>query len=99
MKMKMNTLVDSSVGIPVRTADTGIEGSNPIQGTLSFFFLSLFSHIFRKNVPLTTIFYFFQNSFICFLVLITPSITCQKQRITFLKVITLFYMIVGSRQG
>ena len=35
-------LLDSSVGIVVRTADTGIESSNPTQGA-PFFFHRLFS--------------------------------------------------------
>ena len=57
--LQNNNLLDSSVGIAVRTADIGIEGSNPTQGALSFFFFG----IFQKNVSLALILHFFQKSF------------------------------------
>ena len=85
-----NNLLDSSVGIADRTADTGIAGSNPTQGAPSFFFIDFF----QKNVSFPTNLHFFQKSFKCFLVSITPSITYQKERTTFLKMITLIQCLL-----
>ena len=55
------------------------------------FFSFTFFNIFQKNVSLPTNLHFFQKSFICFLVLMTPSFTYPKERTTFLKVMTLTY--------
>ena len=48
MPLNNNNLIHSAVGIAVRTAETGIEGSNPTQGALSFFFFHFFQHFSKK---------------------------------------------------